>query len=1509
MEDPRALAAKKRRRRLVVVLLVLALVPIVLFGGVSLFLESAAGKALLREKVLALVDDALAGKLEAEQLELRGTDHLILTHLELFTPEGELVASLERLEADVDLPALAGQRVNLKNVTVERPRLFLKEDERGWNLSRAIASTPSLLPEKPSGPLEWRVQVEGLELREGLVDVQQEDRRITATKLTARGDAQVRLEPLEVTGQLDLSSVLTSPLEETLHAKMSGSVKEGPQHYDVALTLGGTSMKAKLELPLLHVTVDELVAAPREVGAFVPSWPLKPVVFGKGSLSPKQAALQLSAGKARFTLDAKYDLKTRSAQTLVARGDDIDLQELVGASLPSDLGFEANGALTDWRADTLAGKLDAKATWDAKGGQRLLTAHLAATAEKGEAKVSSLEVTSPGVALRVRGTASPKTVNAFGTLTAADLSQVGKTLRAFANIEVGGLNGNGVLRISVNGPLSGPAAKVLGKLDRFTIVGVEADLLQINADVPDLLQPLDTDVLLHAQKLRFAQRAFNDVTFDFLTHGREIDLDFATRGMGDLRLHAIARLDKDSQGVELQKTELTASEAKWQLEAPTRLRWADGFTLEPFSLRDGDQRLTGSLRMTRSRLEAKARVERLDLAKLPDVVTLPTLELGGLLSADAEVTGRPGKPEVLLNAQLSSGRVMGFHQLDATLEGSWIDERAKGSLTARSALGHVDGTFDVPVLAFLSEKPGDGTARFTVTDVPAAELKRQLGQALPVEGTVSGTLEVSGSGERPKVRLTLDSPALTFVRDDQRLEVKELQLAAFTTQTSTLDATLKFFTLGAASALTLSTPLTLASLRKHVPTADDLLSLPVRLSVNVRRLDLHQLDALRPVPDDELAGAVSLSATITGTAKAPTGELTLSLDDVTYPPLRKASARLELKTGTSHTRLTGTASVGAAQALDLTASVAALPERALSALLGEGGNADVMIESLRDTPLQLAVTLKPFDFASLMETEEGQKAPAGLISATLEANGTLEAPSARVVGALKDLRFDRVQLGSGRFELKSTGTEQRFTVALGGEGRDDFKAKGTTGLDLRLSKLRRGFEWQKAPVDVTLDSRNFDVSFLSGATELLRVVAGRVDLTGRVSGVLGLPKFVGDAKVRDGRVALAGFGDYRDIGLELHAGNELIEIKNFEASSGGGKLQLVAKASRQQSGVFLLTSTGSSDRFPIVVDDQLQATATLNYELEGDASSTLVDIRKLSLPRVDVGLPEVKRKDLQDLERPGDIIVLRGGSKATQRRRQAAKAASASSTASKPLVIRALIDAPRNIWVRSSDVNMELGLSDGFRVELNDGLRLYGEARVIRGTVEVIGREFTVQRDSQARFAGLAAQPYVNVGALHVNAREQVKITVAVAGKGTDLAIKASSEPPMPESDIYAVLATGRRNLKTSGGATLSPGQAASVVGQLAASQLKTVIAKKLPIDVFNFDTSDNFEKLKLDVGKYLSDTVYLGGSVDIGAKRERGENVWAGRLELQLTKSISLEAYAGDALSFGADAVWSRDF
>ncbi len=1510
MEETGATLARKRRRRILILLAVLIGLPLALVGGAYLFVLTPGGSALVKRQVLSALEGALAGKIAVKELGLRG-NHLVLTGLGLFTPEGELVASIERVEADVMLGELIRQRVHLQNVKVTKPKLLLVQDERGLNLARAVAAkNASTAAVTEAGRSGWRIVVDDADLTLGLFDLQQEDRRITASAVTATGKADVRLGPLEVTGSLELAARVTAPLEEALTVKVAANTAQGPQAYDVLATLGGTRLSGRLELPALAITIDELVAAPRELSAFLPGWPVKPVVFGKGSLSLRQASLQLTAGKARASVEAKYDLEKSSAERLVVSAQQVDLQELVGASLPSALAFDAKGALSDWRPETLAGSVEVKATWDAPGGKRLAEADIAASAAKGELEVKSADITSPGLSLKARGSGNLKSLSAFGTLRAKDLREVARTLETFAGVHVEGLAGNGTVRISVQGPTLHPAATVVGQLNQFSIAGVQAQLLSLNVDLADVMHPLEADVLLHAQRLSLLQRSFDDVTFDFITHGRELDLDLATRGLGDLRVHALGLLDKDSRGAQLRTVELTSSDSKWVMEQPTHLAWTNGLTVAPFSLREGDQRLSGELVLAGNRLDAKARVENLDLARLPHLVAPPSLRLGGTLDADAVATGKTKRLAVLVNAQLTGGRVKDVTGVDANLKGSWADERAKGALDAHSPLGKVTGTFDLPVLAFLEEKPGDGTAHVVLQGVNTSELEKQLGQKLPVAGQVSGVLDVSGSGDRPDVKASLEAEELTLTHEGQQLVVKDTRLSVFTGGDAKLEATVHFATLGGVSDLSLSTPLTLAALRKQPPTKDELLSLPFTLVLGLEHLALKQLDELRGGHDDELAGSVSLTGTITGTARAPTGSLALSLDEVTYPPLHKASALVTVSTDQQRTRLSGQASLAdKTQAIELTASVLALPQKALAALLAPGGNADTMVEALRDAPVEVLGTLRPFSIAQAVSTPEGEKPPTGTVSASFEAHGTLEAPTARVLGSLKDLRFDRVILGNARFDLKSTGTQQSFTVALGGEGRDDFKAKGTTGLDLRLSALRHGLDWRAAPMNIALESRNFDVSFLSGATEILRVVAGRVDLTGTFTGTLGDPHFLGDGAVRDGRLALAGFGDYREIGVALHVDDERFELQKLQASSGAGTLQLAALAVRQTSGSWLLTSKGKSDKFPIVIDDQLQATASLDYVLEGDATSALIDIKKLSLPRVEVALPEVKRKDLQDIQRPGDIIVLRAGSRATLRRKQQARDKVVAQSTRQPLVVRALLEAPRNLWVRSSDVNVELGLSEDFRVEFNDGLRMFGEARVLRGDVEVIGRAFVVQRGSAARFAGPPAQPYVNVSALHVNAREQVKITVSVTGRGTDLGIKASSEPPMPESDIYAVLATGRRNLKTSGGATLSPGQAASVVGQLAASQLKTVIAKKLPIDVFNFDTTDNFEKVKLDVGKYLSDVVYLGGSVDIGAKRERGENVWAGRLELQLTKSVSLEAYAGDALSFGADAMWSRDF
>lgn len=1508
MSDAPASPQKKKRRWwwLWLLLVLFVVVPAVLVGGAFIFLSTDAGQKLLRAQVLNVVNETIVGRVEADGVKLEG-GHLVLRGVKLYTPEGELVASIDVVDAYVDLPSLAGQVVKITSVNIGKPELFLKQDERGLNLLRAVAmKKPS--PDDPNAPPNpWRVEVDALSLTDGAVDFVSGDQRITTNNLTLTGDVKVKLADLAIDGDLTLDSRVTAPLDEELHVKL-GATTHGPQAFDLFASLGGTRLKGGLALPTMTLTIDDLVATPRELTAFVPSYPVKTDVRAKGKLSLEQAALTVEAGKARVVLDGRYDLDRNAADAFALKATGIDLQELIGAELPSDLALDASGKLSDWRPETLTGEVKVDGTWK-DGGYQLAAVTAEATANNGDITITRGDVTSPGLALRTRGSISPTKLDLAGTLTAKELKQTDTTLKRFAKVDVG-LAGKGALDVTVKGPLKGPAIKALGKLHGLRVATVAIDELDIDADVPDVSKPLDTDIKLHAKHARVGDREFDEVVFDFYTHGRAFDLDISTKGLGDVTLHLIGKLDADNQGATLDTARLEATNAKWAIEAPTHLSWRDGVVVDELSLVDGDQRLTAHATWTKKKVDAALDARNLNLARLPTVLAPTSLGLAGRVDVNALAGGTQKQPSLSLDATISGGEVMDLSGLNVTLVGAWKDERAVGTLKASTPLGALDGTFDLPVLALLDEKPSPATAHFTIDRVPLSQLEEKLKQKLPASGQLSAVLDLSGSADAPKLDLVVSSPELQVELDDAgtKLTLRDAKVRAFTDEQGKLDATVDANALGGQHRLTLDTPLTLSSLRKSPPDKDALLDLDIKLGVRLVGVSLKALHEEKVVRDDELAGTASLAGELTGKVRAPQGELTLKLVGVTSPPVRDVTSTLTLAAEAQRVTLKGNAALAGRPTLEVDVNWGAAVAQVITALLQPKGADDALLSLLQSTPLKGLVVLSPLPLEKALTLKDDATPPKGTVTATLDVTGTLEALNARLTGGLNDLSFDKVALGSARFDVKVQSREQTATVVLGGLGRDDLKLKGTTGLDLRLSQLKDGFEWKTAPVTAALEARTFDLGFLSGSVELLRVVAGKLSMKADVTGTLGAPKFIGDAKLENGRLALAGYGDYRDLQLDLHVTNELVDLKKLEAVSGAGNASLVARGEKLPTGTWRVTSEGQTKKFPIVTDDQLMAIASLKYSLRGNVSSAFADITELALPDVTVELPEVKRKDLQDLQRPKDIVVLRSGERFTMRRKKQLQKDNATPDEA-GFGLRAVIAAPRNLWVKSSDVNIELGLSDGFAVEYQNDLRLRGDARIVRGTLSVIGREFTIQKNSEARFAGPATQPYVNVSALHVNTREQVKITVTVIGKGTDIAIKPTSEPAMPESDIYAILATGRRTLRQGGGNTITPGQAASVVGQLAASQLKTVIAKKLPLDVLNFETSDELRNVKLDVGWYLNDDLYLGGTMNIGANRERGESVWGGRLEYQMTRTLSLEAAAGDAPSYAGDVVFARDF
>jgi translocation and assembly module TamB len=233
--------------------------------------------------------------------------------------------------------------------------------------------------------------------------------------------------------------------------------------------------------------------------------------------------------------------------------------------------------------------------------------------------------------------------------------------------------------------------------------------------------------------------------------------------------------------------------------------------------------------------------------------------------------------------------------------------------------------------------------------------------------------------------------------------------------------------------------------------------------------------------------------------------------------------------------------------------------------------------------------------------------------------------------------------------------------------------------------------------------------------------------------------------------------------------------------------------------------------------------ATSKVDVEGDLTPDLVNLQNVAIAEAHIELPATRGKDLQDLDRPDDIVLVRHGKPVDRRQKRladggAAAAAEAKKSNGRRYVV--VVNAPKRIYVNGPEIqDLEAGLSPNFRLDYDEQTRIAGEVRIFRGKLNVIGRQFEIQKNARVTFNGLAKRPFINITATYVNEREQVTVFVNIRGEGKDLVIKPSSQPPLPEADIYTLLATGRRTVKATSGSTFSPGGAASLVGSALLSE------------------------------------------------------------------------------------------
>lgn len=1511
------------RRTLWALIALLSLVVLTLVGG-YVYLTSGAGGAKVKTTALSAVNGSIKGRIEAGNVRLSARD-LVFEDLKLFDPEGQLVAEIKRVEVKLRPTELLGDEYQVRDAIVTGARLYLKSDARGFNLLRAIEAKnlrPSDITGTKGPPAKrFAFKLDRFALEDAYVDFVQEiddpdveDRKIRIEHLAGEGHAAYATLPDSLDVALKLNGGLTLPTSGPVVVDLAATGEGDQKTAKVMLRVAGVEVAADVlaqGTEKAELTLQNLRAAPETVKAFVPSYPLIKELNAKGvarqSGNVTTVDLSAGAGKANVIIKGGFDIARFRAKDLQVEVSGVDLSELMQDGPKSHL---ALSLLADGGGTSLK-NLDARVSLNVPEssfeGQQLGPVRAKAFAKDGTFHLPELTAKVPGLSVSAKGEGTLETMNVSGTLNAQDLATVARVIAGLSGSAPMKLSGHGQLAFKLTGPTKHPALALTGGFDTLSYEDYRVRALKLDAALADVLKPLEADGSLTAAEIRAGERSFRDLSATIHTRGRDLEADVTTKGLTSLLVHVGGTVDDDNAGLLVNALVLRYPEAEWSLEKPSHLRWPEQtLSVEPLSLRSGSQRLAVMADKRGNRVDARVDVEKLDLARLPSAFVDKSYALAGTLDATVTAKGRLSRPSVNANVSLNGGAFRELKNAQLTLDGSYADDRLNGTLSASADPGSVKGRFDVPVTALLKKRHESLSAS---VEIPSIELTKALaaaGRKDPVEGRVSANLEVTGYADDPQVTLTVnadDARYGDYPPKDQK--PAQLRLGVKPGEKGMLSASLDATGYRSHALLTVDTPFTIASLRAAPPDTETLLGTQMTVTLTADHFELSAIDeSLKGVATVKLAGH--------GSALAPEGTLRVGLAAVQrgqMPPL-DGTALLDLR---REVKLTAAVTNGGAPLLDLNATVNAPA-------------AQLLEERTRNqAPLTVDLTLAPTAVTTLQALSGGTPSELrGVAAAHLTAKGSLNDPRLSLNGTVEQLGLATQALGrlALDYQYASSAHDARLRLGSPSGGGADVTAKTT--LDLSAPAIAKGLDTEHAPLSAKLTAQRFDLAFLSGVTPTLRAIAGTLDADGQVTGTLGSPEITGAAEWKNGRIALMGYGDYRAVHLKALATNDRVFLEDLSMQSGGGKFTATADA-RRAGAVYALVAKAEMNKFPIIYDDQLFAIGTTNVSARGEVSSALVNITALDIPEAHLELPQIKRKDLQDLDRPDDIVLLRNGEfvdKKQAKRFQETKAAEVAKRAgvNEKAVEKAieepgreyriLINAPRNLWVRGADVNVELGLSEEFRIEYQESLNLFGSVSILHGRATVLGRRFDLQKDSQVRFQGPAKTPFINATAVYTNEREQVTVFMNIRGQGSDIALKPTSQPPLSESEIWTLLATGRRQLKRGSGASMTGAEAATIVSSAIASELRKTLPSKVPLDVLSIEGGEEgLSGSKLEAGTYVTDKIYVGYTGRLGANPQKGENSHAVRFEYQISPRWSFEANWGDANAGGADLLWTRDY
>jgi translocation and assembly module TamB len=1211
---------------------------------------------------------------------------------------------------------------------------------------------------------------------------------------------------------------------------------------------------------------------------------------------------------------------------LVIRGRDLDLSQLVDGAPSTALAFDlaARGGGRDLA--TVDASLDLALPAGRVAGQTVGPIRLRARAEPGRYTLTELRAIWPGLEITAGGTAATAVVDARARLEIGDFAALARSLAAWG-IEPPPLAGRGRLDFVLGGRLAAPSLSVAGKLPRLRVGANEVWDLTVAASVPDLRSPEAADLALAAPRAILSGRALRGLALSVQASGARLAASVRTSGPFPLTLTARGHRGSSPTSLTLDAMDLHYPEASWALARPAHLEFGKGrLAIEGFALRAGKETMAADLRQTAGGVRGRLVISRLDLARLPRVLVPPALGVAGVVDVDARLSGSAAEPQVEAKLSLAGGRVRGYRELSLALDARYARARARGHLEAHGLGTAISARFDVPVVW---PPPDRGTPLLVDVTVGQTDLNATLaavaaatGRPIPLalRGRARLSAHLDGTPRSPRLAIDLGAKSLSVAGRP----VGDVSLVLHGDGERPLEARLEVSALGASSARTvvaLETPLSLQAALRGPPTAATLARLPFELQGDLERLPLGLLAEIaryRP----PVGGTLTSHFALSGTALDPRGSLTVDILGATTRSVPPTDARLEIDLERhavdARVRVLGNRHPLLAGVLHLGEGIPALRDPAL----------------LVSAPIQLRAVIGPLQLQRLGLPPNSDRDPPRVLKGRLHldvtVDGTLRAPRAVLHADADDIRLDKLLVGVAHVEASYADRQAKLDARLYSTNQGQLHATTVTTADLGYPAIRRGLDVRHLPLDVRLEAQRFDLQGLSGLTQGLRSVGGLLSASANVRGTVADPRVGGRVEWSGGLIAITGLGEYKDIHLLVHGDDQKLVLDELTARSGAGNARITADAAHATGLGYRFSARADVSQFPIYQEGQPLAQVSVGTNVTGTAAPFDTQAA-VEIHNARIELADAKRKNLQSLATPADVILVDSGEPLN--RAQAKKLGDLVAARPKPKgaplpvaarappgaaalasAVRLTVNAPRKVWVTGKDAYLEIGLGPGFRVSLTDRTQVVGLVIVKRGRIDILGRRFDLKADSTVEFSGAADRPELDITAQYQSYSENVTVLLTAKGQMDHLAVTVTSpnRPDLTESQLYTLIITG--HLQLGGGTSGSSGtsaEAASFVGGALAAQLQKTLAKTLPLDVLTVDagSGEGLSGTQLEAGRYMTEKLYVGYVGRVGADPSLYQNRNAVHVEYQLSPRWSVDGEYGDVGTGSLDLTWKKNY